>query len=149
VAFAAGPELDATEGIMVYAKILSLCVATAITAGGLFIFSPEASARPPIVVTAPDIAVRHVSYADLNLASLSGEKTLNRRVGSAVDSVCIEAVGSDTSTLAGNIANRRCNRGAWNGARPQIVRAVERARQIAATGSSTIAASAIVISIPE
>jgi UrcA family protein len=137
---------------MVYAKILSLCVATAITAGGgLFLFSPEASARQPIVVTGPpqDVAVRRVSYADLDLASLSGEKTLNRRVGRAVNSVCLEAVGQQAHDLYVMVDNMRCTRGAWDGARPQIARAVERARQIAATGSSTIAASAIVISIPE
>lgn len=136
---------------MIYAKIVSLCVATAITAGGLLIFSPQASARQPIVVTAPesDLVVRRVSYADLNLASASGEKRLNRRVGSAITSLCIEAVGPDTHNLGSTIANMKCARGAWAGARPQIARAVERAQQIAATGSSTIAATAIVLSIPE
>jgi UrcA family protein len=136
---------------MICAKIVSLCVATAITAGGFFVVSPPASARQPIVVTAPavDMVVRRVSFADLNLASMSGEKTLNRRVGGAVTSVCIEAVGPDTRSLDSTIANMRCTRHAWNGARPQIASAVQRARQIAATGSSSIAATAIVISIPQ
>jgi UrcA family protein len=139
------------EGNMDYHKVASMCVATAITAGGLLIFSPQASARQPIIVTAPsaDLVVRHVSYADLNLASERGEKVLNRRVGSAVTSLCIEAVGPDTHSLGSTIANMRCASGAWDGARPQIARAVERARQIAATGSSSIAAAAIVITIPE
>lgn len=136
---------------MICAKIVSLCVATAITAGGLFVVSPPASARQPIVVTAPaeDMVVRRVSFADLNLASTAGEKTLNHRVGGAVTSLCIEAVGPDTRSLSSTIANMRCTRQAWDGARPQIANAVQRARDIAATGSSAIAATAIVISIPQ
>jgi hypothetical protein len=43
----------------------------------------------------------------------------------------------------------RCSGLAWDGARPQILRAVQRAREIAATGSSSIAAAAITITIPE
>jgi UrcA family protein len=137
---------------MTCAKIVSLCVATAITAGGFFVVSPPASARQPIVVTGPsreDIVVRRVSFADLNLASTSGEKTLNHRVGGAVTSLCIEAVGPDTRSLSSTIANMRCTRQAWDGARPQIASAVQRAREIAATGSSAIAATAITISIPQ
>jgi hypothetical protein len=42
-----------------------------------------------------------------------------------------------------------CSGLAWDGARPQILRAVQRAREIAATGSSSIAAAAITITIPE
>lgn len=140
---------------MVLAKILAMCAATAcaataLTTGGLLL-APNASARQrPIVVTAPtDIVVRHVSYADLNLASERGAKVLNRRVDGAIDSLCIEAVGPDTYSLATTTANMACTAGAWKGARPQIARAVERARQIAATGSSTIAASAIVITLPK
>lgn len=138
---------------MIYAKILSMCAATAITTGAIVLMAPHASAAPrqPLVVTAPspDLVVRHVSYADLNLAVSSGEHTLNRRVGNAVTSVCNEAVGPDTLNLASTIANMRCSRSAWDGARPQIARAVQRAREIAMTGSSTIAASAITIAISE
>lgn len=139
---------------MIIAKIVSMCAATAITAGAIVVMAPHASAaqHPNLVVTAPadaDLVVRHVSYADLNLTMDRGVQVLNHRVGSAVSSVCIEAVGPDTHSLGSTIANMRCTRSAWNGARPQIARAVQRARDIAATGSSTIAASAIVISISE
>ncbi len=43
---------------------------------------------------------------------------------------------------------KSCDTSAWGGARPQIARAVQRAREIAATGSSTIAAAAITIAVP-
>jgi hypothetical protein len=42
----------------------------------------------------------------------------------------------------------RCRGYAWRGAKPQIASAIERAQQIAATGSSTIAAVAITIALP-
>jgi UrcA family protein len=138
---------------MLYAKILMMCAAGAITTGELLLMAPHASARQPIIVTAPlpeDLIVRHVSYADLNLASEVGVKRLNRRVGSAVKSLCNDATGGpNIRSLGTNIEMIQCSVSAWNGARPQIDRAVRRAQEIAATGSSAIAAAAITISMPE
>jgi UrcA family protein len=117
------------------------------------LMSPDyaSAARRPIVVTAPaqDLVVRRVSYADLNLASFTGEKILNRRVGSAVGDLCNESTGGDTRSLHGTVNMMRCSKQAWTGARPQIARAIQRAREIASTGSSTIAATAITISLPQ
>lgn len=131
---------------MSYSKILSMCAALAVTAGGLSVMIPlaEAKERPVVVVAPADVITRRVSYADLNLASRSGEKLLNRRVGSAVRSVCNEAVGN--SDFYGEL---RCQSVAWHGARPQIRRAVQRALDIAATGSSPIAVVAITLAIPK
>jgi len=137
---------------MLYAKLLSMCAAVGITTVGVLLISPDASARGrPIIVTAPaqDVVVRHVGYADLNLASATGEKILNRRVGSAVGDLCDEATGGDNRSLHGTVNMMRCNSEAWTGARPQIARAIQRAREIAFTGSSAIAATAITISLPE
>lgn len=137
---------------MAYGNLLSMCAAVAITAGGLVAMTPKAAAQHrPVVVTAPsnDIVVRRVSYADLNLTTVAGEQVLNKRVGGAVNSVCEEATEFATGSFQGKSAMRFCSLTAWDGARPQIQRAVDRAREIASTGSSTIAATAIVINIPQ
>ena len=79
-----------------------------------------------------------VSYRDLNLAAASDERILNRRVGGAAKSVC----HTDDFKI-GERAQGKCVSYAWNGARPQIARAVQRAREIASTGSSSIPLVAI------
>lgn len=137
---------------MTYAKVLSMCAAVAITAGGLIIMAPPAFGKAPIVVTAPapnDIVTRHIGYADLNLASAAGERALNRRVGSAVNDLCLEATGGRDNRTGFRFDMINCTGSAWNQARPQIGRAVGRARDIASTGYSTLSAVAITIAIPE
>jgi UrcA family protein len=137
---------------MNYAKILSLCSAVAITAAGLVVMTSPAFAKAPVVVTAPapdDLVIRRIGYSDLNMTSAAGERTLNRRVGGAVDSLCSEAVGGDGTDFLYMPARHRCSNTAWDQARPQIAQAVQRARDIASTGSSSLAAVAITITIPE
>ena len=127
-------------------KILPLCAAVAIATGGIVAFSPSAHARQgPVVVTAPQdeeaLPTRRVNYADLNLASNSGAKRLHWRVNGAIRSVCSEGIPSgDFFTTS------KCRDFAWDGAQPQFDRAVQRAREIAMTGKSSIAAAAIVLS---
>lgn len=134
---------------MTYSKLLGMLAAVAVTSAGLFAFTAPVSAKgKPIVVVArqaEDVPTRRVSYADLNLASLSGEKMLTRRVTGAVRSVCNESVGD-----GGNVHDYfDCRSFAWAGARPQMTLAIQRARQIARAGSSSIAAVAITISTPQ
>ena len=131
---------------MTYSKITSLCVALAVTAGGLFAVGPPASAqgRPVVVLAPPDIPTRRVGYADLNLGTSSGEKMLNRRVGQAVRSVCKEAIGNNFD-FHGTI---ECRDFAWDGALPQMKRAIRRAHEIAAGQTPPIAATAIVLAAP-
>lgn len=147
-AIQARPQGLERRHVMTYRKLLSMSAAVALAAGGLVITAPSASAkdRPVLVVAPSDPApTRRVSYADLNLASVAGETTLNRRVRGAVSSVCREAVGPSPALFA----NQACSKFAWAGARPQIARAVQRAHDIATTGSSTIAATAITIVHPK
>jgi UrcA family protein len=133
---------------MNYPKAFSSCAATAVTAIGLLAATPAASKGAPVFVTAPtDTVSRHVSYADLNLASVAGESMLNRRVGSAVTDLCLDATGGNDGSPNFKLSMIRCDRAAWNGAQPQIDRAVRRARDIATTGFSSIAAAAITISL--
>ena len=148
-----GPLGDGKGRKMNYARAITLCAAIAITSGGIFLAAAPAFGRSgPILVTgAPpeEIVVRHVSYADLNLAVEAGQKTLNRRVGSAVNSLCDEALGGNDGSTAFRYSMVRCTHGAWNDARPQIARAVMRAQELALTGQTSIAATALVISLPK
>lgn len=122
-------------------NIMAICAACAITVVGLAASLP-ANAEP-ITITGPsneDRVVERVSYRDLNLALGQDERRLVRRVGIAVSSVC--------STQIAYAQTARCRSFAWSGARPQIARAVERARQMALNGFSSIAPVTIVIAIP-
>ena len=126
---------------------LSTLAAASVTAAGLFLpLSPATAKERPVVVTAPsDLVVRHVSYADLDLAVPLGQAALNDRVEFAIGDVCSEANHFDNGSFAFKAGLKSCSNVAWNDARPQIARAVERANQIAATGTSSIAAAAITI----
>lgn len=130
---------------MPYTRILSLCAACALTGAGLMTFESPALGKNPVTVEAPrtDAISTRVSYADLNLASLGGAATLHRRVGSAVNWVCVE-----TNPGSVQFEKQGCRNFAWKGARPQIARAVQRAREMASTGQSSIAAAAITLTFP-
>ena len=129
---------------MPYARTLSLCAAFAITGAGLMVFAAPSHARDrPIVVEGQpsNVIAKRVSFADLNLASVQGEKTLYRRVNNAVGWVCRQAV--PTPIL---YERQGCSSASWEAAAPQLDRAVQRAREMAANGSSSIAATSITIS---
>jgi len=138
---------------MTYSKLLALGAAIAITGGGLILMAPPAFGKPaPVVVTAPatgDVVTRHIGYADLNLAAPAGERTLTQRVGRAIETLCDEATGGTNGSVDFKRAMSRCGNSAWDQARPQIGLAVQRARDIASTGTSSIAAVAIRIALPE
>lgn len=125
--------------------ITALCVASALVAGSTVAQAGSQSDKPVIVRAQPDefLPTRRVSYADLNLASLAGEKTLHRRVNIAVGQVCADATSSSSMQIAG----QQCRSFAWSGARPQMKRAIERAHELAANGTSSIAPVAIVIAV--
>ena len=121
--------------------------------------STAAAVALTVVVSVPvaskEVTVRHrvlaedqltevVSYADLDLASADGVKRLTSRVGGAVRHVCSPLDGRDTIGSYGS-----CKSYAWNGARPQMDLAIERAHQIAQNGVSGIAPVAILISVPQ
>jgi UrcA family protein len=123
----------------------SLIAAIAIGAAGAFPL--EAGTPRALVLTIqPRNVERRIDYADLNLAAVPGERSLNRRISYAVTSLCNEAVGNSTNT---SFDYRDCESEAWRGARPQVSLAIQRAHEIAATGSSTIGAAVITIALPK
>lgn len=131
---------------MSYGKAFTLCAAAAMLA----VATPAPAKSPPVYVVAPsDLITRHISYADLNLASAAGEQTLRHRVSSGVTELCDEASGGRDGSTAYRYNMIRCSSAAWDQARPQMALAVQRAREIAATGSSSIVAAALTISLPQ
>lgn len=99
-----------------------------------------ASARPVTVVaqTDPEVLTARISYGDINLATAAGAALLEQRVGGAVRSVC-----APLEQTRQEIALSSCHRTAWTGARPQMERALQRARELASRGSSPIPLAAI------
>lgn len=110
--------------------ILALGAAIAITTGGFVATATPAFAAAQVVVRAPaDVPVRLVRYADIDLTAVQGQKQLNRRVGVAVREVCEGSASYATFQSEGF-----CHTAAWNRARPQIARAIDNARLMAANG---------------
>jgi len=108
--------------------------AAAVLAAASLAISPPASAQQQGVIyvqTAPPayMNIERVSYGDLNLASRAGEQSLNRRVGRAVERVCLY----DPVRWYGLAEPdyNYCKTGAWQRARPQVIGAVYRARMSA------------------
>lgn len=135
---------------MFYHKFLAISGAVGITAVGLFLLAPPASGKTaPVVVTGhEDIISRHISYADLNLASAAGERTLNSRVGGAIIGLCNDVTTQMSGSYWYRLIDGRCTAAAWSQATPQIATALERARGIAFNGASNLAAAQITISVP-
>lgn len=107
-----------------------MLVALVGTAASFVIGGSPASAQGVIYVTSPPIPnlrVQRVSYWDLNLATSAGAQTLHRRVGNAIENVCLYDEGRWYGLSAPDY--NYCASGAWKRATPQIVGAVQRARQ--------------------
>ena len=96
-----------------------------------------ASAQQPVVVygEALNANTERVAFADLRLASLSGQKRLHQRVGGAIERVCDLDVGRQGLQDRGYYS---CADTAWAAAAPQIAEAI-------ATGRTSLGAAILVI----
>ena len=110
-------------------------VVSALTASVGGIASAAVAQNAPYVVYGqrPGTKLQVVSYRDLNLLYPAHQSVLNDRVGRAVRHVC--------SFDSGNIPiidndYKVCRNDAWQGARPQISNAINRAHYLARTGHS-------------
>lgn len=97
-------------------KMVSSCIAASLACA----VAPPALAQDPTVVA----GVAYVPYRDLDLASRAGEKALTARVVAAAKRLC-QPIGSAT-----DIAGQACIRNAFYDARPQILSAIEQARNL-------------------
>lgn len=96
------------------------------TAGALVLLGvlavPAGAQAPEIVVTAkppPDLMRRVVKTSDLDLATPAGQRELQRRVETAVQSLC--KIPSPIAYYE-PVMNEPCRTEAWASARPQIDR---------------------------
>lgn len=124
--------------------LLKASLASGITLALLVGVASAALAKDVTVVRdrpGEEIPTQRVFFGDLNLASTAGERTLNGRVRGAVQQVCVDH--QDTHPYI------NCESFAWSDAKPQISRAIARAREMAATGTTSIAPVAIVIATPK
>ena len=128
---------------MKHGQILAFGAALAITTGGVVTLASPAVAGPQVVVEAPsDIPTRLVRFGDLNLTAAHGQKMLNRRVAVAVNDVC-----EDSASYSNFQTDGFCRTAAWDRARPQIERAIERAHTLALNGQVETGEQAIAIAL--
>jgi UrcA family protein len=119
------------------------------TAGALsgfalsMLLASAAAAQEPVVVYADPVNSVRVSFADLDLDTVTGRSRLHGRVGAAIERVCDLELGRDGLQLPGYYA---CAGQAWTDASSQIAQVVERSREAALSGSPTIAITAIAVS---
>jgi len=108
--------------------------------------SASAAQESPVVVygESENVRTERVNYADLDLADRSDQRKLNLRVTGAVKRVCLF---ENTRPGLQDSDYYNCAGEAWDGAKPQIAQAVQRAKEIAMTGQSSIAATAITINL--
>ena len=125
-------------------RVKSFAIASAALLAAVPAFAGQG--QPVVVYAEPSDNVRtvRVSYADLDLSSKAGEQQLATRVSGAVEKVCLFGVDGPRLQSSGYY---QCAGDAWTDARPQMARAIARARDIALNGKSSIAAAAITISV--
>jgi UrcA family protein len=125
-------------------RIKTVAILSALSAGMLAAPTAAIAQERPVIINAdPNVRTEHVSFASLDLAKPSDQKKLHFRVAGAVERVCLRDVGRDGLQDRGYFT---CERNAWDGATPQIANAIARASEIALTGTSSIAATAITVS---
>ena len=122
-------------------------VLSGVTASLLVAASASAAQQGPVVVYAEpeNVHTERVSYADLDLADFRDQRKLNLRVTGAVKRVCLF---ENSRRGLQDFGYYNCADDAWDGAKPQIAQAVQRAKDIAMTGRSSIAATAITVNVP-
>jgi len=117
--------------MLIHYKALSLCAVVATSALGLLASAPaHAQSDDIFVITAPrtaDIPVRRVSYRDLNLTYAPHRVVLIHRVDRAVNQVCTASGFVVDISIKSWSERRACRDVAWNGARPQLAAAINRA----------------------
>lgn len=124
------------------AAILTALAATVLLAPG----AASAEDRPVFIYGEPaNVRTELVSLAKLDLSKARDQKRLHLRVGAAVERVCLRDIGRDGLQ---DRAYDVCASNAWGRAAPQIAKAVSRTNDLAMSGASPVATSAIRVSAP-
>ena len=123
-------------------QFLAFGAAVAVTTtGGMVMFAAPASAEQ-VVVHATEIPTKLVRFADLDLANRDGQRTLKRRVSTAVYAVC-----EGSESYATFQSDGFCRTAAWDKATPQIDAAIQRAQFAALNGVPDNSDKAIIITL--
>jgi UrcA family protein len=128
---------------------IDAAVLSGVTASLLVAAPVSAAQQGPVVVYgglyagSENTRTERVSYADLDLTNNKHQKRLNLRVTGAVKRVCLY----ENNHGLQDSGYYDCADEAWDSAKPQIAQAVQRSKEIALTGRSSIAATAITINI--
>jgi len=120
------------------------------TALSLLAVTPAVAKSKPMVVTAQraaDLPTEWVSFRDLDLVAAEHQVALERRVGYAVKKVCRASDQQAQRTLESYTLYVACSDFAWDGARPQIAAAIDRARALALNGNGAVAVGSLAIAI--
>lgn len=104
-----------------------------LAAAGLFSLAVPASAEEPEIVVTGKMKIPEgyepvtevVEFGDLDLATFEGEEELEKRVAAAVKKIC----WSHPKPARWQVKeSEECDSFAWEGARPQMKQAIEKAR---------------------
>jgi UrcA family protein len=120
-----------------------MAVACAVAAAS---FSVPALSQSPVEVEGHRIDPKNqriVPYADLNLATATGEKKLMSRIRFAVRDLCVDGINYSPIDAADL---RMCKSEAWASARPQLDRLLAEASSVVAIPSGSRTAMTISIS---
>lgn len=107
------------------------CVGAAAFVGTMLVTATATMAKPvrPVVISKRiDPMVRYVSYADLSLTTADSRNVLYKRVGNAVSEVCPVNLRSNDADNVSAYKFGYCRDTAWQGALPQIDRAIHAAK---------------------
>src|SRR4029453_8763940 len=99
-----------------------IAAAAASVAASLIVTGAPATAQQGAIIVqgyGPDTRVERIGYYDLNLATRYGEQTLYRRVGGAVERVCLYDKGRWYGLAVPDY--NQCAERSWRGARPQVI----------------------------
>lgn len=129
-------------------NLVMISSAVAIGLAGLAADSPALAKGTGVkVYDATGKATLNISYADLDLASIAGRRTLDMRVSQAVSSICSEMTEGSNRTLEAATSLRECQLSAFAKVRPQIQRAVNETRGLSSTSPAPIAATATTVAV--
>lgn len=111
-------------------RIAAACLASVAILSPAMAQEQQATEGPEIVVTGKasdkDVVTRAVKIGDLDLATDTGVKEMERRVGAAVDDICaIPAVVG----YYRDKAEKPCREEGWASAKPQMESALMKARE--------------------
>jgi UrcA family protein len=122
--------------------------AIAVGLSTLAVESPAFGKDAPVGGHTPtNVITLNVSHADLDLASAADGRSLYRRMDRAVSSYCSDMTGGYDGTNDADNAMRQCHDSAWGQVRPQIERAINRARDLVSTGSRRSVATSGTIAV--